>query len=55
MGGFSLENSTEFGNINENLGKIGDFFAVDEVFYAVEKDARRYKRFLGNDSEVILP
>lgn len=45
---------------NEN-GYYNDFFKnlntsidVEDLFYKIEKDARRYKRFLGNDSRVVL-
>lgn len=31
-----------------------DFISLEEFCYKFEKDARRYKKFLGNDSRVVL-
>lgn len=43
--------------LEHQLSSIGDkpiFDNVEEFCRKIEKDARRYKRFLGNDSQVIL-
>ena len=39
---------------NEILSTTNNSIDVEDLFYKIEKDARRYKRFLGNDSRVVL-
>lgn len=43
-------------DLNENNEKINfmDAMLVEEICEKIEKDSRRYKRYLGNDGKVVF-
>ena len=52
-----LENSSVFekeaDKINENIN-FNDIMLAEEICEKIEKDSRRYKRYLGNDSKAVF-
>ena len=52
-----LENSGDFkielDEFNENVN-LNDIMLAEEICEKIEKDSRRYKRYLGNDSKAVF-